>query len=160
MWLKIIKKYIFLKNKFNLCITFFPKFWILEIYKFSKCLKAIEIGMCFSCSSIWYIIRIFSTSYAKVMAILLFFTNFCKLYQNSCLLIFLTTRLLIVTTSQRILFVEVFIIFFEFFENLKRRSRGWRFKFWKKLLVAYQGVTSGVPSWCATSIWNSCGVPS
>ena len=52
-------------------ITFFP-IWILGIYKFSKCPKAIEIGMCFSCSSVWYIIRIFPTSYAKVMAILLF----------------------------------------------------------------------------------------
>src|SRR3954469_1174871 len=60
-------------------------------------------------------------------------TFFCRKSGNSCLLIFLETIPHYLPKDERILFFEVFIIFFYFLQNLKRRSTG-----------------GGVWSWCMT----------
>jgi hypothetical protein len=51
-------------------------------------------------------------------------TQFCIIYQSSCMLIFLTTRTHNTWSSQRILFFKIFNIFLHSFENWKSDSRG------------------------------------
>jgi hypothetical protein len=53
-----------------------------------------------------------------------FITVFCKISQNLCLLIFNTTISLNISTVQRILFFEFFIIFCDFLNTEKGDPQG------------------------------------
>ena len=81
-------------------------------------------GLSSSCSSVWYIIRFFRHRMQKLWPFYFFIMFLCKIGQISCFLILVTTRLLNIAISQRILIFEHFIIFFEFFYHWKRWSRG------------------------------------
>src|SRR4051812_25626620 len=67
---------------------------------------------------------IFSTSYAKVTAILPWHHLLFRKSQNSCLLIFLENRPHYLPKYERILFIEVFFILFYVLQCLKRRFTG------------------------------------
>ena len=72
----------------------------------------------------------FLTSYAQVIAVLHFPYTFCKTCPNLSFQIFLTSRCSNITTSRRILFFEVFIIFFCFLQNRKGDPLGGRVSKW------------------------------
>ena len=104
-----------IQKNINLRITFFP-LRISGFLKFAKWPMAVQIRSRLSCWIFWYII-LFSTSYAKVIAVLLFHNTFLQNMSKLSFFIFLTSRCCNITTTRRIFIFEVFIIFFHFFQN-------------------------------------------
>ena len=70
----------------------FFSLWNLEDLRKPHRVNPGGIGFLFFSSFFWHIKRIFSTSYAKVMAVLRFFSGFCKKGQNSYFKISIRTR--------------------------------------------------------------------
>ena len=106
----------------------FLLFWNLPILRKLHRVNPGEIELLFSRRSFWYIERIFSTPYAKSMGISNFIFKSCKKGPNSYFKICIPTRHLNLTTCERILFFEVFIIFVFFCKTKKAIHRGWDLK--------------------------------
>ena len=87
------------------------------------------------------------TSYAKVIAVLHFPYTFCKTCPNLSFQIFLTSRCSNITTSRRILFFEVFIIFFCFLQNRKGDPRGGGVEFQNGTFSSSEGFYPSLVLW-------------
>ena len=126
-WSQLWRKSIVLKAKRNLTLQPCKNLLKKDVERtFGVLQRHFAIGCGFSCWIFWYIIRFFPTSYAKVIAVLHFPYTFCKTCPNLSFQIFLTSRCSNITTSRKILFFEVFIIFFWFFQNWNGDTKGGR----------------------------------